>query len=107
MKKLIITTLLIAMGFVCISTASAAETSDSVYRTKIEQMIAFYQARLYLIDSEYKVLSDIGEDARRRINYLQGQTEQLVQDLKDNAVESNSINIKKYLVKKMKAGDLG
>ncbi|WP_457552105.1 hypothetical protein [Desulfobacula sp.] len=104
MKKLFIITLTIIMGLVSMSTAFAADKSDCIYRSKIDQTINFYQARLYLIDSEYKILSDIGNDAQKTINYLQEKKEQIIQEMKDEKIELSSIKIKNYIAKKAKIG---
>jgi len=97
MKKIIITTLFIVMGLALLSNAYAADKSESIYRSKVNQMINFYQARLYLIDSEYKILADIGKDAEKMINYLLEEKERLVQKMKNNDIELSSIKIKNYI----------
>ncbi|MCP3898780.1 MAG: hypothetical protein GY707_03490, partial [Desulfobacteraceae bacterium] len=71
MKKLFIVSLIVVMSLVSMSNAFAAEKSDSIYRSKIDQMINFYQARLYLEDSECKILSDIAKDAAKMISFLE------------------------------------
>ncbi len=106
MKKLFIITLFIVIGLVSLSNASAADKSDCIYGSKIDQMISFYQARLYLTDSEYKILSDIGKDAEKMINYLQIEKDQLVQEMKDRKVEFSSAKMNKYIVNKARIGDM-
>ncbi|MBT3388178.1 MAG: hypothetical protein HN417_09615, partial [Desulfobacula sp.] len=58
MKKIFIIILSIVIGLVSLSNVFAANKSKSIDKNKIEQMISFYQARLYLLDSEYTILSD-------------------------------------------------
>ena len=105
MKKLFVITLSIVIGMISMSNAFAADKSESIYRSKINQMINFYQTRLYLEDSEYKVLSDIAEDAKKRINYLEKKKEQLVQEMKAEGVELSSVKIKNYISNKARIGD--
>ncbi len=107
MKKLLIITLSIAIGMISMSNAFASDKSESIYRSKIDQMINFYQARLYLADSEYKILSDIAKDAAKRINYLEKKKEQLVQEMKAENVELSSVKINNYISNKAKIGDQG
>jgi len=106
MKKLFIITLFIVMGLVSMSTAFASDKSECVYRSKIDQMITFYQARLYLTDSEYKILSDIGKDAEKIISYLQKEKVQLVQEMKDRKVEFSSAKINRFIINKARTGDM-
>ncbi len=106
MKKLFIVTLSIVMGLVSLSTAFASDKSECIYRSKIEQKISFYQARLYLTDSEYKILSDIGKDATKIISYLQKEKDQLVQEMKDRKVELSAAKINRFIINKARIGDM-
>jgi len=82
MKTFLIITLSIVMGFSISSNAFSSDKYEDIYGSKIDQMISFYQARLHLLDSEFKILSDIGHDAFKMIDYLQGRREQLVEEMK-------------------------
>ena len=92
MKKIFIIILSIVIGLVSLSNVFAANKSKSIDKNKIEQMISFYQARLYLLDSEYTILSDIGKDATKRINYLQIQKDRMIQEEKDRSIEFTASN---------------
>ena len=88
------------------SNGFAEDATESIYRNKIDQMISFYQTRLYLLDSEYTILSDIGKDASKMITYLKTQKDQLVQEMKDRKVEFSSAKMNSYIVKKARIGDM-
>jgi len=103
MKKLFIITLSVVIGLVSLSNAFAADKSECIYGSKIDQMISFYQSRLYLADSEYKILSDIGEDAVKMISYLQTDKNKLIQEMKDRKVKFSSARMNNYIVNKAKS----
>jgi len=100
MKKLFIITLSVVIGLVSLSTAVAADKSECIYGSRIDQMISFYQARLYLTDSEYKILSDIGKDAAEMIRYLQTDKDQLIREMKEQKIEFSSARMNTYIVNK-------
>jgi hypothetical protein len=81
MKTLLTITLTLIIGFIYSSTAFANHKTDFVYNSKIDQTVSFYKARLYLTDSEYKILSDIGQDAQKMINFIQINREQLIKEM--------------------------
>ena len=97
----------IFIGFLSVSTVFAKDKSECVYGSKVDQMISFYQGRLYLLDSEYTILSDIGKDAMRMINYLQGQKEQLVKEMIHNELDFKSGKIRAFVVNKARISDVG
>ena len=107
MKFYALLTTTIFLGVFCLSNAFAEDKAGCIYRSKIDQTISFYQGRLYLLDSEYRILSDIGKDAMKMINYLQGQKEQLVREMKDKEVEFRSNKIRTYIVSKARISDVG
>ena len=107
MKLIFIINLSIIMGIFTFSNAFATDKSDCIYRSKIDQTISFYQGRLYLIDSKHKILSDIGKDAQKMINYLQGRKEQLVKEMKNKEIDLQSIKMRTYIVNKARISDVG
>lgn len=100
MKKLVIITLSVVIGLVSLSNAVAADKSECIYGGRIDQLISFYQSRLYLTDSEYTILSDIGKDAEKMITYLQTQKDQLVREMKHLKIEFSSAKMNNYIVNK-------
>ena len=99
MRTLLIITLTIVTGLILSSNAFASNKYDNIYGSKVDQMISFYQARLHLLDSEYKILSDIGEDALMMIDYLQDSREQLIEEMKEKQFYRVK-KIKSYIVNK-------
>ena len=107
MKFFSLITLSIVLGIFTFSNALAIDKSDCVYGSKINQMISFYQGRLYLVDSEYTILSDIAKDAEKMINYLQERKEQLVKEMKEREVEFRSVKIRAYVINKARITGVG
>ncbi len=99
MKTLTTITLTIVTGFIFSTTAFASNMYNDMYGAKIDQLVSFYQGRLYLIDSEYKVLSDIGQNALNMVNFLQGEREQLIEEMKAKQFY-RAAKIKSYIVNK-------
>ena len=89
------------------SAAFAVEKHDCIYASKVDQMISFYQGRLYLVDSEYKILSEIGKDAMKMINCLQGQKERLVKEMKEKKIEFKSQKMRAYVVNRARFAEIG
>jgi ABC-type uncharacterized transport system YnjBCD substrate-binding protein len=54
---------------------------ESIYGSAIDRQIVFYQSRLYLMDSEYAILSEIGRNAETRISYLTAKRENMIQEM--------------------------
>jgi len=99
MKTFFIITLTIVTGFILSTNAFASNKYEDSYGAKVDQMISFYQARLYLLDSEYKILSDIGDDALLMIEYLQERRGQLIEEMKEKGFY-RAEKIKNYIVYK-------
>ncbi len=65
---LTVLTLMASMAYS--DTIAEMHKKTAIYGSAIDQKIAFYQSRLYLLDSEYTILSEIGRDASAKITYL-------------------------------------
>ncbi len=96
MKTFFIITLSIAMVCVFSSNSFSSDKFEDIYDGKVNQMISFYQARLHLADSEYKILSDIGKDASEMINYLQANKGRLVQEMREKKMYTSG-KIRRYI----------
>jgi len=107
MKLFSLITLSIVLGGFTCSNALAIDKLNCIYGSKINQMISFYQGRLYLTDSEYTILSDIGKDAKRMVNYLQERKKKLIKEMKESQVEVRSRKIRTYVVNKARVAVLG
>lgn len=74
---------------------------EIVYGASIDGKIAFYQKRLYLVDSEYKVLADIGRDAVKRIRYLKSNRQDIVAKMIASDVKLKKASLSSYIGRKM------
>ena len=99
--------LLVCLGFFVASNAMANDKSDYIYGSKIDQMISFYEGRLYLMDSEYKILSDIAKSAEKKISYLKNNRAQLISEMKAKDVNLNSFRIRTFVLGKVRLANLG
>ena len=70
-------------------------------------MISFYQGRLYLADSEYTILSEVGKDAMKMINCLQGQKKRIVKEMKEKKIDFRSEKMRAYVVHQARFPDIG
>jgi hypothetical protein len=95
-----------ALWLITFSAAHAVEKHDCIYASKIDQTISFYQGRLYLVDSEHKILSDVGKDAIKMINCLEGQKESLVTEMKKRKIDFSSQKMRAYVVNRARFADI-
>ncbi len=105
MKKLILITV-IAWVAVTISSVWAAEEMTSfnsakmqniIYGATIDAKVSFYQKRIYLVDSEYKVLADIGKDAVKKIAFLKANRQSLINTMIDKNIAYTSARMNSFL----------
>ena len=110
-------TLIIAMAFVLAASSAWAVNSgakndtinkmqDTVYGAQIDSKIAFYQKRLYLLDSDYKLLADIGKDAAKRIVFLKTNRQNLVEKMATENISFTRTGMDSYLGKAMHNANL-
>lgn len=97
MKTLTTIILTIVTGFILSTTVSASSVHTDLHGAKIDQLVSFYQGRLYLLDSNYEILSGIGENALNMINFLQDKREQLIEGMKSKQVY-RAAKIKGYIM---------
>ena len=81
--------------------------SDRICQREINQIITFYQARLYLKDSEFKILSDIAIDAEKMITFLEDRKEQLVMEMKLKNIDLRVSKIKGFVLNKARYSEIG
>ncbi len=72
------------------------------YGSEIDAKIAFYQKRLYLVDSENPVLADIGKVAVQKIHFLKSYKAKLVDEMMAVNVPVRKSKMKLFLYKKMR-----
>ena len=70
--------------------------SDRICQNEIDQLITFYQARLFLMDSEFKILSDIAKDAKKMITFFEDRKEELVMEMKLKIIDIEVTKIETY-----------
>ena len=68
-----------------------------VYGATIDSKVAFYQKRIYLVDSEFKILADIGKDAVKKISFLKAYRQQLVDNMIAKNVKLNRSSLNSFL----------
>lgn len=107
MKTLVTITLTLVIGFVFSSTAFAMDKSECIYSSKINQMISFYQGRLYLTDSEFKILSDVGQDAQKMVNYLKANKDLLVREMLEKGLGFQSDKMRAFVVNRARFASTG
>ncbi|MCF6249057.1 MAG: hypothetical protein L3J69_17115 [Desulfobacula sp.] len=114
MKKQI-TLIILAFFLAAASTVWAAndkpnddtiKMQSTIYGATIDSKVAFYQKRLYLIDSEYKILANIGKDAVKRIAYLKSNRQQLISNMTAQNVDLTNTRMDSYLGKTMNSVNL-
>ena len=81
--------------------------SDRIRQREIDQIITFYQARLYLKDSEFKILSDIAKDAEKMITFFEDRKEQLVMAMKLKNIDLRTSKIKGFVLNKARYSEIG
>ena len=81
--------------------------SDDICKREIDKTITFYQARLYLKDSEFKILSDIAKDAEKMITFLEDRKEQLVMEMKLKNIDLRTSKIKGFVLNKARYSEIG
>ena len=77
-----------------------------IYGATIDSKIAFYQKRLYLVDSEFTILSDIGKDAVKRIAYLKSHRQSLINNMAAKDVDFTDTRMNAFLGKQMNRTNL-
>ena len=73
-----------------------ASYPDDTYEKEIDRLINFYRGRLYLKDSEYKILSDIADDAERVLAYLKSEKETLIDGFKQTGIDKSPSGIRGF-----------
>lgn len=107
-KKRLYTTIVILLGFVVVATCWSQSAMNSyqmkrmAYSSEIDAKIAFYQKRLYLIDSENPVLANIGKLAAQKVHFLKAYKAKLVDEMMVADVPLRTPKMKFFLYKKMK-----
>ncbi len=81
--------------------------SDDICKREIDKTIAFYQARLYLKDSEFRILSGIAKDAEKMITFIEDRKEDLISEMKLKNIGSGISKIKGFVLNKARYSEIG
>lgn len=84
-----------------ITPASTLKMQETIYGATIDSKIAFYQKQTYLTDSEFTILSDIGNDAATKISYLKTNRQELIKKMVKTKVEMKQAALNGFLGKKL------
>lgn len=77
--------------------SNSIQMQNIVYGATIDSKVSFYQKRIYLIDSEYKILADIGKDAVQKISFLKSYRQRLIDNMISKNVSFTSSNMNSFL----------
>jgi len=80
---------------------------DDIHEEKIDQLINFYRGRLYLKNSEFKILSDIADDAKKTISFLEDKKELLIRELKQKNMDLKPSKINGFVLNKARYSEMG
>ncbi len=67
----------------------------------VDSKVAFYQKRIYLVDSEFKILADIGKDAVAKIRFLTANRQNLINNMMSQDVQLTRTKLSAFLGNKM------
>ncbi len=80
---------------------------DDIHEKKIDLLINFYRGRLYLKDSEFKILSDIADDAEKMVSFLEDKKELLIRELKRKNMGLKLSKINGFVLNKARYSEMG
>ena len=80
---------------------------DDIHDKKIDQLINFYRGRLYLKNSEFKILSDIADDSEKILSFLKDKKELLISELKRKNMDLKPSKINGFVLNKARYSEMG
>ena len=81
---------------------NTVEMQELIFGGTIDTKVAFYQKRIYLADSEFKILADIGKDAIKKIGFLKTNRQKLINHMIAQNVRLKSSSLNAFLGSKMR-----
>ena len=75
----------------------SVKMQNIIYGATIDSKVAFYQKRIYLVDSEFKILADIGRDAVKKIGFLKAHRQNLIHNMVAKNVKFNKSSMDSFL----------
>lgn len=80
-----------------LSRSNSIRMQNIIYGATIDSKASFYQKRIYLVDSEFKILSDIGNDAVKKISFLKAYRQKLIGNMAAKNVKLNTTHMNSFL----------
>lgn len=68
-------------GFIFSVESNQIDKKKCIYGAAIDKKIADYKGKLYLLDSEYKILSEIADDALCQIKYITEMKKTIIENM--------------------------
>ena len=107
MKKCVLIIFCVFIGFASFSAAASDNKTKTSYESEVSKLITFYEKQLFLIDSEYKILSDIGKDAQIRVAYLRAKKDNLVHEMRAQNIVKTPEKIKSFAIQRVCRAGIG
>jgi len=83
--------------------ANSYKMKGVIYGGEIDSKRGFYQKRIYLVDSEYKILAEIGRDAVSKIQFLTAYRQHLINHMLTSNIPLKKSNMNSFLGGKLNA----
>lgn len=80
-----------------LSQSNSTNMHNIIYGATIDSKASFYQKRIYLVDSEFKILSDIGRDAVQKVAFLKAYRQKLINGMVAKNVALNTSSMDSFL----------
>ncbi len=84
-------------GFDSSTARNSVRMQKIIYGATIDSKVAFYQGRVYLDDSEFKILADISKDAVKKITFLKTYRQHLIDDMVAKDIKLNRSSLHSFL----------
>lgn len=110
MKGIVLLTILLGL-FIAAPGAWAVEVTPAqnsvemqtlVFGGAIDSKVAFYQKRIYLADSDFKILADIGKDAIKTTRFLKSNRQKMIHNMMTQNVKLTNTGLNAFLGSKMR-----
>ncbi len=104
MKKIILLTIL-AWVFTAGAWAQTIDTKTSkmqenIYGGTIDAKVAFYQKRIYLADSKFSGLAEIGQEAIEKVSFYKAYRQQLIKNMATENIKLKRSSLNAFLLSK-------
>ncbi|RLC01904.1 MAG: hypothetical protein DRH34_08275 [Deltaproteobacteria bacterium] len=76
---------------------------ELIFGGTIDSKVAFYQKRIYLADSEFKILADIGKDAIKNVRFFKSNRQKIINHMIAENVKLTNSSLNAFLGSKMRS----